>query len=268
MQAASLMAPQTLNMYTYCGNDPVNYTDPSGLFIGQFFRWLGRVLLGLSRSRVARRIAIKFVVNFALSGGNFGVAIRSILPDILQSTGIFPDPRSTAPWYPGSRLPISLGTSTLSKYIILNYYSRLDDLTKNPEVLKIFYCLLSAAGWLLNRDDKTEKAAWIVQKDDGKQEGVRWPWSAEAGQESWKGDRPKGYVAIAHTHPPTASPRPSTTGGNTGRGDQGTADTVKVPVYVITRNAIWKAVPGAKKPQAVVEGDWWKTFRKEKTKCP
>ena len=120
IQAASLVAPQTLNMYAYCINDPVNYTDPSGLFLGSFFRWLGRVLLGLSRSRVARRIAIKFVVNFALSGGNFGVAIRSIIPDILQSTGIFPDPRSTVPWYPGSRLPISLGTSSLSKYIIYN----------------------------------------------------------------------------------------------------------------------------------------------------
>ena len=31
MQAASLVSPQTLNMYTYCANDPINYTDPSGL---------------------------------------------------------------------------------------------------------------------------------------------------------------------------------------------------------------------------------------------
>ena len=35
------------------------------------------------------------VVNFALSGGNFGVAIRNVISDILQSTGLFPDPRST-----------------------------------------------------------------------------------------------------------------------------------------------------------------------------
>ena len=139
MQAASLAAPQTLNMYSYCINDPVNFTDPSGLFIGSFFRWLGRVLLGLSRSRVARRIAIKFVVNFALSGGNFGVAIRSIIPDILQSTGIFPDPRSTVPWLPGSRLPISLGTSTLSKYIILNLVNKTKLLSAiNACIKKVF----------------------------------------------------------------------------------------------------------------------------------
>lgn len=30
MQAASLVSPQTLNMYTYCANDPINFTDPSG----------------------------------------------------------------------------------------------------------------------------------------------------------------------------------------------------------------------------------------------
>jgi RHS repeat-associated protein len=121
ISASSLFAPQTLNLYSYCGNDPVNYVDPSGLFFGRFFRWLGRLITRLLGSRVARRIAIKFVVNFALSGGNFGVAIRSIIPDILQQSGLFPDPRSTVPWLPGSRLPISLGTSSLSKYIIYNF---------------------------------------------------------------------------------------------------------------------------------------------------
>lgn len=43
MSAVSLASPQTLNMYTYCGNDPINYTDPSGLFWGFFkklFKWI------------------------------------------------------------------------------------------------------------------------------------------------------------------------------------------------------------------------------------
>jgi len=41
MSASSLGSPQTLNLYTYCGNDPINHTDPSGLFwgaIGRFFK--------------------------------------------------------------------------------------------------------------------------------------------------------------------------------------------------------------------------------------
>ncbi len=32
MSAVSLSNPQTLNMYAYCGNDPINHTDPDGLF--------------------------------------------------------------------------------------------------------------------------------------------------------------------------------------------------------------------------------------------
>src|SRR5262249_20349333 len=34
MDAAQLGAPQTLNLYSYCGNDPVNCLDPDGLFFG------------------------------------------------------------------------------------------------------------------------------------------------------------------------------------------------------------------------------------------
>ncbi len=43
MGGSSLAAPQTLNLYTYCGNDPINHTDPSGLFWGflkKLFKWI------------------------------------------------------------------------------------------------------------------------------------------------------------------------------------------------------------------------------------
>lgn len=45
MQSVSLTSPQTLNLYSYCGNDPVNFTDPSGLFWGFFkklFNWIAK----------------------------------------------------------------------------------------------------------------------------------------------------------------------------------------------------------------------------------
>ena len=47
MNASSLAAPQTLNLYTYCGNDPINYTDPSGLFWGFFkslIKWVFAII--------------------------------------------------------------------------------------------------------------------------------------------------------------------------------------------------------------------------------
>jgi RHS repeat-associated protein len=40
MAAASLADPQTLNMYSYVGNDPVNRIDPDGQFWGALFRFI------------------------------------------------------------------------------------------------------------------------------------------------------------------------------------------------------------------------------------
>jgi RHS repeat-associated protein len=120
MSAVRFGSPQTLNLYTYCGNDAVNHTDPSGLFFGQFFRWLGNLIMKLFRSGVAKKIAVRFIVSFALSGGNFGVSIRSVLPDILGQLGLNSNPLLTPSWNPGLRHPLSLGTSSLSKYIISN----------------------------------------------------------------------------------------------------------------------------------------------------
>ena len=44
MGASSLTNPQSLNMYSYVGNDPVNRTDPSGLFWGKLFHAIKKVL--------------------------------------------------------------------------------------------------------------------------------------------------------------------------------------------------------------------------------
>jgi RHS repeat-associated protein len=44
MQSTSLANPQTLNLYAYCTNDPVNRTDPNGLgffsFLKKLFKWI------------------------------------------------------------------------------------------------------------------------------------------------------------------------------------------------------------------------------------
>jgi RHS repeat-associated protein len=46
MKSTSLTSPQTLNLYAYCTNDPINHTDPSGL---GFFSFLKKIFKGIAK---------------------------------------------------------------------------------------------------------------------------------------------------------------------------------------------------------------------------
>ena len=97
MRAASLADPQTLNMYTYVGNDPVNRVDPDGQFWGAFFRFIAglftslrpNVINGSFTYRTLPPITVSFTPNFQNIGVSFagvGFNVRSNgnwLPQIL-----------------------------------------------------------------------------------------------------------------------------------------------------------------------------------------
>jgi RHS repeat-associated protein len=55
LSASNLSDPQSLNMYAYCGNDPVNQTDANGLFWGKLWRFLKKAFKWLA---VAAAIAV------------------------------------------------------------------------------------------------------------------------------------------------------------------------------------------------------------------
>jgi hypothetical protein len=64
MGAVSLDDPQTLNLYAYCVNDPINHTDPDGLFfkklfgaIAKAFKWVLRVAAVLAAVAVVLAVA-------------------------------------------------------------------------------------------------------------------------------------------------------------------------------------------------------------------
>jgi RHS repeat-associated protein len=46
MNSSDLQSPQTLNLYAYCTNDPINHTDPSGL---GFFSFLKKIFKGIAK---------------------------------------------------------------------------------------------------------------------------------------------------------------------------------------------------------------------------
>ncbi len=67
MSGASLSNPQSLNMYAYCGNDPINLTDPDGLFFGKLFKWIAKIFKWIAIAAVVA-IAVLTVVPAAWAG--------------------------------------------------------------------------------------------------------------------------------------------------------------------------------------------------------
>lgn len=50
INASSVDNPQTLNLYTYCGIDPINRADPDGLFWGRLFKKIGKFFAAVGRA--------------------------------------------------------------------------------------------------------------------------------------------------------------------------------------------------------------------------
>lgn len=98
MSAASLEDPQTLNLYSYCGNDPVNHVDPDGLFWGRLFGWFGKAVQWAFRI-AAVIVAVIAVMALASLGEVWGSILitKGVVALLFGSAGLL----ATAGWAPG-----------------------------------------------------------------------------------------------------------------------------------------------------------------------
>ena len=98
MGAASLTDPQSLNMYSYVGNDPVNRVDPDGQFWGALFQLIAGLFHNLKPNVINGSFAyhnhppvsVSFTSNFQTIGvgyGGIGIPLRiegQWLPELLN----------------------------------------------------------------------------------------------------------------------------------------------------------------------------------------
>jgi RHS repeat-associated protein len=98
MGASSLGDPQTLNMYAYCGNDPINHVDPDGLFIKKLFGGIGKAFkwaFGVA----AVLVAVVAVMAAAAVGQYWGSILitKGLVAALFGSSALL----ATAGWAPG-----------------------------------------------------------------------------------------------------------------------------------------------------------------------
>jgi hypothetical protein len=77
-----------------------------------------------------------------------------------------------------------------------------------------------------------ESAAWIVRERGGDVALRDWGLTGAVERAVWRGPPPDGALAIVHTHPDRADPRPSSV-------DAALARRLSLPVYTLTRRGIW-----------------------------
>ncbi|MEP6849079.1 MAG: RHS repeat-associated core domain-containing protein, partial [Acidobacteriota bacterium] len=82
MEGVGIAAPQSLNLYSYCGNDPINHLDPNGLFWGKLFHWISKIFKWVMLA-VTIAVAILTVVGTFLTPMAMAAFVHTLLGQAL-----------------------------------------------------------------------------------------------------------------------------------------------------------------------------------------
>jgi RHS repeat-associated protein len=130
MGAASLVAPQTLNLYSYCGNDPINHTDPDGLFFGSLFKWIGKIFKAIM---IAVAVAIT-VIALVLMPQLAPIIGYKIFAELFLLTGTI-IAQAVAPPKIGAIIGIITGMILTGPGIIVNFSENVNRIFKLQKLL-------------------------------------------------------------------------------------------------------------------------------------
>jgi hypothetical protein len=119
-----------------------------------------------------------------------------------------------------------------------------------------FRDLLRDSGWSLN--GPWERAAFVIQRTDGSIACQCWPSKHSYLAESFRGVMPAHTIAIVHTHP-VQYPQPS-------EQDKMEATRLGIPIYVLTIQGVYKAIPGVSKVAMLTRQQAW--LREVPNKAP
>ena len=116
MRATALDSPQSLNLYNYCGNDPINHTDPSGLIFG----WLKRLFQRVVNAAISAAVA--FGITFLTSGFNVHAAVIAGLAEFgkaLLTKPTFPVSPTTPGFNPNASTVTFGGPGALNSSVVI-----------------------------------------------------------------------------------------------------------------------------------------------------
>lgn len=142
MAAASLSDPQTLNMYSYVGNDPVNRVDPDGQFWGALFKFIAGLFTHLKPNVINGSFTYKNVPPITVASTPNFQTIR------IGFAGVGFNLRSNGRWLPAVlQNPLSRSQSD----IIQDSINRAGELISNPRCANFLNRVLQRAAAVINQ---------------------------------------------------------------------------------------------------------------------